>query len=183
MTDAKALSRLRQGDEEALGWLIERYSAYVGTIVQNILRDSMSQADVEEVTSDVFFALWRSSQQAEPLYLKGYLGRIARNMALKKLRERGQELPLEEDILVLEEDGPFQRAAQRERDAAVRRAVEALGEPDREIFLRHYYFGQTVTEIGARMGLGVSAVKSRLSRGREKLRRALTEVLEETGGD
>ena len=82
MTDAKALSRLRQGDEEALGWLIERYSAYVGTIVQNILRDSMSQADVEEVTSDVFFALWRSSQQAEPLYLKGYLGRIARNMAL-----------------------------------------------------------------------------------------------------
>ena len=72
MTDAKALALLQKGSQQALEWFIDRYSAYVGTIVNNILQDSMGQADVEEVTADVFVTLWKSAAKLLPLNLKGF---------------------------------------------------------------------------------------------------------------
>ena len=56
----------------------------------------------------------------------------------------------------------------------VRLAVTRLGEPDREIFLRHYYYAQTVTEIGRIMGLNESTIKTKLRRGRMRLKELLT---------
>ena len=56
----------------------------------------------------------------------------------------------------------------------VRRAVETLPDGDREVFLRHYYYAQTVREIAAAMDLKESTVKTRLRRGREKLKAMLT---------
>ena len=49
-----------------------------------------------------------------------------------------------------------------------------MGPPDTEIFLRHYYYCQSVETVAREMKLGLSAVKMRLKRGREKLRSALT---------
>ena len=70
---------------------------------------------------------------------------------------------------------PEQAAERRERDEAVRSAVEELDPADRELFLRFYYLGQTVEEIAAVTGRNPSTLKSRLRRGREKLKRDLTE--------
>lgn len=182
MTESNALSGLQKGDQESLGWLIDKYSAYVGAIVHNIIGGSMSQADVEEVTADVFFALWRNAGKVLPPHLKGYLGRIARNAALKKLRERGQELPLEEDILILDGDSLLEQLEKKERDALVRQTVLSMTQPDREIFLRFYYYCQTVPVIAEKMGLNPSTVKSRLKRGREKLRQSLIGIESMTGG-
>ena len=85
LTDAEALALLKTNDQQALEWFIDRYSSYVGTIVNNILQKSMSRADVEEVTSDVFVTLWKSSERLIPLNIKGYLSRVARSLALHKL--------------------------------------------------------------------------------------------------
>ena len=70
---------------------------------------------------------------------------------------------------------PEQAAERRERDETVRSAVEAMEPGDRELFLRFYYLGQTVEEIAAVTGRNPSTLKSRLRRGREKLKRDLTE--------
>ena len=182
MTDAKALEKLQTGDQQALEWFIDRYSAYVGTIVNSILQDSMSRADVEEVTADVFITLWKSAGKLLPLNLKAYLGRVARNLALQKLRVRTQELPLDEEILVLEEDSLIEKLDQEERDRIVREAVFAMPQPDREIFLRFYYYCQTVPVIAEKMDMNPSTVKTRLKRGREKLREHLTGLKSLTGG-
>lgn len=173
MTEVKALSAMREGDQEALGWIIERYSAYVGAIVANIIGESMGRSDVEEVCSDVFLALWQNAGRVLPLHLKGYLGRVARNMALKKLRQQKRELPLEDDILILEEDSLFERLAEKDRAALVRKALLSLSEADREIFLRYYYREESVRQIADRTGLKPNTVKTRLMRGREKLRQSL----------
>ena len=69
---------------------------------------------------------------------------------------------------------PVTLTEQAEERKNVRRAVEGLGEPDREIFLRHYYYAQTVTEIGQSMDLNVSTVKTKLRRGRQRLKEMLT---------
>ncbi|MBQ6973971.1 MAG: hypothetical protein IJQ17_04020 [Oscillospiraceae bacterium] len=49
MHDAKALQRLQRGDEDALAWLMDRYTPYVHTVVCHIMGQYMSQADMEEV--------------------------------------------------------------------------------------------------------------------------------------
>ena len=174
MTEAKALAQLQSGDQRALEWFIERYSKYVGAVVSSVLQGSMSQSDVEEVAADVFVTLWKSAATLVPLNLKGYLSRVARSLALRKLRERTQELPLEEDILVFEEDSLIDRLDREARDRLVREAVLSLPQPDREIFLRFYYYCQSVAVIAEKMRMNPSTVKTRLRRGREKLRQQLT---------
>ena len=70
MTDSKALKLLQAGNQQALEWFIDRYSCYVGTIVNSVLQGSMSQADVEEVTADVFVTLWKNAERLIPLNIK-----------------------------------------------------------------------------------------------------------------
>ncbi len=174
MTDAKALTQLQSGDQQALEWFIDRYGNYVGTIVNSILLDRMSHEDVEEVTADVFVAFWKSAENLLPLNLKGYLSRAARSLALRKLREKTQDLVLEEDILFVEEDSLIEKLDQEERDRLVREAVLSMTQPDQEIFLRHYYYCQSIAVIAENMKMNPSTIKTRLKRGREKLRQHLT---------
>ena len=183
MTDSKALKLLQAGNQQALEWFIDRYSSYVGTIVNSVLQDSMSQADVEEVTADVFVTLWKNSERLFPLNIKGYLSRVSRSLAMRKLRERKQEISLDDDILILEEDSLFEKLDRQLRDELVRQAVLSMTQPDREIFLRFYYYCQSISVIAEKMGMNQSTVKTRLKRGREKLRQHLTVIKTEIGGD
>lgn len=108
---------------------------------------------------------------------RAYLGSIARNQAKKKLRKQGLSLELEENILTIETANPEQELVQREQRKLVNQSILAMGHPDREIFLRHYYYGQTIPVICRQMHLTPSAVKSRLKRGREKLKATLIQNL------
>ena len=119
-------------------------------------------------------ALWRSAARIEPGGARAYLGGIARNRARDALRAHRLELPLEDDVLSLPSPGPDEAAAERELIERTRAAVDAMPEPDREIFLRHYYYGQGVAETAAALNMNVNTVKTRLRRGRERLRAELT---------
>lgn len=175
MEEKTLLRRIKQGDTAALEQVIEESSTYIASIVRQIIGTSMTMQDVEEVTADVFFALWQQAEQVKPGHLKGYLGAIARHKALNKLRELGQTVELEEDVLLPEEHQPDRLYTEKEQKTMVEAALMEMGQPDREIFLRHYYYCQSVAEIGKRMGMNLSTVKSRLSRGRKKLKKQLLE--------
>ena len=183
LKEAEALALLKTSDEEALEWFIDRYSAYVGTVVNNILKGSMSHEDVEEVVSDVFVTLWRSASKLYPLNLKGYLSRVARSLSMQKLRERVAELPLDEDILILDDDSLFDRLEKEDQDQEIRKAVYSLPQPDKEIFLRFYYYCQSVSVIAEQMKMNQSTIKTRLRRGRDRLRIQLSNIKEIKGGD
>lgn len=175
MTDELILRKIRRGDPSGLEELMDRYIPYVSAVVWNILRNAMSKEDAEEVVSDVFLAAWEQAGKIRPGAAKAWLGAVARNKAKNKLRQRGCELPLEEDILELSGDeGPECRMTREEEARLVREAVDSLGEPDREVFLRHYFFAQTVQEICLTMDMNESTVKTKLRRGRGKLKTILT---------
>ena len=174
MNEAKALALLKKGNEEALEWFIDKYSAYVGTVVSNILQSSMSHEDIEEVTSDVFVTLWQSAEKLYPLNLKGYLSRVARSLSMQKLRDKAIELPLDEDILILDDDSEFDRLAREDQDEMVRKAVYAMPQADKEIFLRFYFYCQSVSVIANEMQMNPSTIKTKLRRGRERLRLILS---------
>lgn len=175
MREEIILQKICAGDPAGLEALMERYIPYVSAVVWAVLRNSMPVEDGEEVVSDVFLAAWRQPSALRPGSVKSWLGAVARNKAKNRLRQMSRTLPLEEDALELPgPDDPPNDLERSEERRLVRQAVDALPDQDREIFLRHYYYAQTVQEIAQRMHLNESTVKTRLRRGRMKLKEFLT---------
>jgi len=173
MTDKAALRAIKNGDDTALSLLIDKYAAYVGTIIFNIVGEYMPREDIEESTSDVFLALWLNADKPRSGMLKAWLGAVARNKAKNKLRELRGSLPLDEDIIAHESTNPEVTLSEQEERELVYEAVLGMKQPDRDIFLRHYYGIERISQIADSMGMSESAVKVRLHRGREKLKIAL----------
>ncbi len=174
MEEAELLEALRRGSTDALEQIIARYGAYVFTVVRNRACGQLTQEDLEEIVSDVFVALWQRPDCVRTDCLKSWLGALARNKAVDRLRRITPLLPLDEDFLSL--NSPlWETLAQQERAALVHASLKSLGEPDREIFLRYYDLCESTAEIARRTGLSVAAVKARLCRGRQKLKQFLTE--------
>lgn len=174
MSDYFLLSRLRQHDPDALEKAIHQYAPYVSAVISKTLGQSRQQEDVEELVSDVFVLLWENAEKLrDDSSLKYWLAIVGRNAALRFLRGKKRELPLEENLLCQEEDSAFWALEKREQNSLLHRAVESLPPEDRDIFLRHYFWRQTVSDISREMDKKESTVKSRLKRGREKLRQLL----------
>lgn len=170
--DRKLLDTLRAREPQGLEEAIGRYSPYVAGVLRKVLGQLGTQEDLEELSSDVFVALWQSAEGLrEDSDLKLWLGVVARNRALKHLRALRLELPLEDAFLPGPEPTRFWE--RQEETQRVRQALLRLSPTDRDIFLRHYYWRQTVARIAEELGMNPSTVKSRLKRGREKLRNTL----------
>ena len=175
MREETILRKMRDRDPAGLEALMDRYLPYVSAVVWTILRGSMSAEDGEETASDVFLAAWEQAGELQPGRVKAWLGAVARHKAKNKLRRAGRTLPLEDDVLDIPGPGdPAGELDQAEERALVRRALFSLPEPEQEIFLRHYYYAQSVKEIAAALALNESTVKTKLRRGRFKLKELLT---------
>ncbi len=170
--DYEILVRLRERDQYALEMAIHRYSGYVAAVINKTLGPLGTPQDVEELASDAFVALWENAfKLRDNSDLKYWLAVVARNAALKRRRKLRYEEPLEDNMLPdTSPEGPWE---EREQSRMVRQAVDGLEPVDREVFLRHYFWRQTVVQIADEMGKKPSAIKSRLMRGREKLKKVL----------
>lgn len=173
VVEHEALKKLKHKDEKALEWFIDRYAAYVNTIIYNIIGLSASAADIEEVSSDVFFTLWVNAKNISPGKVKAYLGGVARNKAKEHARKTGTGVSLEDDVILISEENLEQAFEEREQARFIREAILAMKDPEREIFLRHYYYYQPITEISKEMGINASTVKMKLHRGRKVLKEKL----------
>lgn len=173
MTEQTALVRIKEGDEAGLRWIIQQYTAYVGSIVWGITGGRITQQDVEEITADVFMVLWRNRTRPRDGKLKGYLATIARNRAIDYLRKVKQEQPLEYDALEIAVDGPEGEILVQEGVQILRSFLETMGAQDREIFVRHYYLGETALTIGQYLDMSPETVRQRLKRGRDFLRQQI----------
>lgn len=175
MTEELLLSRLQKGDSRALNTIMTQYGPYVQTIAANITIPPLQPEDVEEVSSDVFLALWNHAGDVEAGRLKAWLAAVTRNTAKNKLRSRRLALPLEDDYFILDVPDVEDALLEQELQRLTREAVAALPEPEHCIFVRHYFLYQKTDEIAQAMGLNASTVRSKLLRGREKLKEYLTE--------
>ena len=175
MRESMILQNIKAGDPSGLKALMERYVPYISVIVWNILRDAMSPQDAEEVVSDVFLAAWEQAADLKAGHVKGWLGTVARNKAKNKLRQMGRTISLEENSVDIPAPNDLSEAMEQDEERRlVRQAVDALPPEDKEIFLRHYYYAQSIKEISDHMALNESTIKTKLRRGRMKLKEALT---------
>lgn len=168
MTEEELVKALRKGNTAAFEELIRRYIRYVSSIVGRIIGGDPH--DCEELTYDVFLAAWKDRDKLTADKLKGWLGTVARNKAFNLLKARRETLPLEDDIIIIEDS----EAEQLDTALLIEQALSQLEPQQRELFVRHYWYGQTINEAANDMGLNLSTAKTWLSRGREKLKEILT---------
>lgn len=169
MDDKKLLHAMQNGSKAALEMLMDRYSGYVYRIIENQGRGMLSPEDVEELTADVFVKLWQKSTSLKGDALRSWLGTVARNGTIDRMRKNGGTIPLEEPYLSVP-DNLWKNLQAEERTALVRDALNTLMPQDREIFFRYYNLCQSMKDIAAEMQLGLPAVKMRLHRGRKQLK-------------
>lgn len=172
-TEENLIWDLKKGSTKALRELIVQYAPFVSSVIARILGGR--KEDTEELCQDVFVALWDNREKAEEGKVKAYLAKIARNKAFSFLRKNHEELPLEDDILIFDGENIQLGAEQKELAAIVNAALYSLDTAQRELFVRHYYYGQTVREAAEIMNINDSTAKSWLKRGRDKLKEVLTE--------
>ena len=169
MKDRELTRLLQAHPEEGLEAAMLEYAPLVKGILCRIL--PQNPCDREECMADVFVALWRNAAKLEAARtpLRPWLAVAARNRAIdcyNALRRR-ETVTLDDGL------GEFDRATTEAADL-VGALVAAMTPPDRDIFLRKYYLLQSGKEIAAALGMSVESVNTRLSRGRDRLRRELT---------
>lgn len=173
MADNVIIQKIKAGEEQGLTMLMERYGSYVAAIVCNLSHEALRVEDVEEIAADVFLAVWNSGAKLrENCTLRPYLAQIARNTTLSRLRQNKPALiPLEEDVLMLSgTGGPDELTVKREKAEIINEVVGQFSEPDREIFIRFYFFGQPVRAIARKLAVNPSTVKTKLHRCRKKIK-------------
>lgn len=174
MEEQSLLRRLRRRDQRALEQLLREYGAYVASVARGRSRGLLAEEDLEEIVSDVFVALWTHAGELHPGHIRQWLGSVARNKTVDRLRRYDLSVPLEDAVLPVE-DTLWDQIAQKERETLVADALRRLEPKDQEIFFRYYDLCETAQEISEKMGMNPSTVRTRLSRGRERLRQILCE--------
>lgn len=172
--DERLIHNIRQKRRGALEKVIDLYTPYVGTIIYNVIGSAMSKEDMEEVVSDTFVSLWCNADKFDVNKgcLRTYLGTMARNLAKNKLAKQTVNAELNENIAAAHSE-PYIKVERDEERTAMIRAINELGEPDSEIFMRYYYYDEKISYISRLMSLPGNTVKTKLARGRRKLKEIL----------
>jgi RNA polymerase sigma-70 factor (ECF subfamily) len=173
------LNEAGAGDQAAFLELYERYREPIFRFAYRLLG---SVEIAEDVTHDCFLSLIRKPENYRPerASLKTYLYAAARNLALKHFRSQGRETGLDE---VAEEPndsprrGPLRRLLDEELAALVRDAIFSLPPLQREALILFEYEGLSLNEVAEIAGTDAGAIKARLYRAREGLRRTLRPYL------
>lgn len=174
MQDKEIVRLLKSGKVRGLEALMNKYAAYVGTIIRRIVLPALSESDVEELSADVFTAVWRNPTSVTADNVKSYLAAAARNKALSRLRTLKEWQPLEDEFITAE--GDIENETDKRLLAeALSASMELLESSDREILVETYYYCRPLKETAANLGITETAAKTRLFRARSRLKKILTE--------
>lgn len=173
MEDRHIVALFLRRAETAIAAVAKKYGARLTALAQNILRD---RRDAEEAVSDTYLALWNTIPPQKPDPLSAYSFRICRNTSLNKyrantalMRNAAYDLSLEELADSIPDTAMEQHLTARELGRAIDAFLTKQSRDTRVIFLRRYWFGDSVKDIADALGMKESAVSARLSRTRSAL--------------
>lgn len=158
--------RLTSGEPGALE---DCYRA-LGPLVTSYLARYVPRADIEDVLQRVFYEVWRSHERFDPSQsLRAWVLGIARKRAIDHLRKRRDTVVSMDSLReIAGEDG---REITERYDWAdeVRAALSRLPTAQQQVIAMAYYEGYTQTEIASRLDIALGTVKTRTSRGLQRL--------------
>ena len=173
MDDSQILALYFIRDEAAISETETKYGRLCTHIARNILDNP---EDAEECVQDTYLALWDAIPPAQPENFSAFVCRIARNLSLKKLEYRSAAkrnaeicIPLSELEAIL----PAPNTESEELGSLISTFLRTEKELPRKIFLRRYWFFDSVSEIAGQFSCSENKVKSILFRTRNRLRNYL----------
>ena len=174
MKDEELLLLLRSSPQKGLEAVIRQYTPYVMKIARVRLESICGFEDMEEAVSDVFLKFFSAGQSNGFAFesVRGCLSIIAGRHGVDVFRrqtKRPETVPLDDmtEFAAVPEPQPD------ERHSAIAKAVDSLGEPDRTIFMRKYFYGQRTADIARDLDMKENTVDKRVERGLARLRKIL----------
>lgn len=173
----QTLQRARSGDLAAFNELV---LAYQGLVYNLCLRQLGQQQAAEDAAQETFISAWRNLHSLRGAF-RPWLLRIAANACTDELRRRGRRPSSSLDVALEagapepqdEEPSPETAALHGELRREVEEALQALPEEQRLAVILSDLQGFDYAEIAAVMKTSLGTVKSRISRGRARLREVL----------
>ena len=163
-------------DEAALDQVKQKYGRSLHKVAYNILSNNH---DAEECVNDTLHRAWEAIPPKRPEFFGAYLSKITRNLSLKRWRAAGAtkrgggqaDLMLSE----LEQAIPQPRTTEDQFEygqtvSAINQYLRGMDKDARVIFVRRYFFGDSIQDISRRFMASESKVKSMLFRARQKLK-------------
>ena len=177
MNDERLITAIKNRSEAAIDEVITKYSKLLWSVAGAVLNNIGSTQDVEECVADTFIYLWEHPEKynSQRGKLKTWLSIVARTRAANRCRELAKRntVPFG-DTDFIDQLGIVDPLLEAETRRALLAAVNALGEPDREILIRRYYYDQKPKEIALALDISVKQVDNRLYQTKLKLRESLS---------
>ena len=181
MDDGKIIGLLYERNEKGLAEIQSKYGRELLALAERI---TGSREDAEEVVNDTLSAVWASIPPAFPDPLSSYVLRIVRNLSCKRVRFRNAEkrksgIVSYEEIIDELADSIASDGDGNVDEGIITQAVNELlakeSPQNRTIFMRRYFYADSVKHISSLTGMTRAAVTLRLSRMRGRLHDLLTE--------
>jgi RNA polymerase sigma-70 factor, ECF subfamily len=183
VTDEHLMSRLHQGDHEAIAALFRRYSSAIYRVGKKMLRDS---GEADDLVQEVFLYVYRRFELFDPSKgpARSWIFQIAYTQALLR-RRKLQSIGLYSSVIAGDlRDAESNSNLHAEYDETVeglfgrsgwRKIVEDLTEDQRETLRLHFFEGYTFAEIAKKLGQSYANIRNHHYRGLQKLRGHLVE--------
>ncbi len=168
-------------NDQAIRATSEKYGHYCKTIAKNILNN---EEDAEECVNDTYLNAWNSMPSHWPEQLVTFLGKITRNLSFNKYKHDhaekrgGGEITLVLDELtdcVSDVDNVEQMFDRQELVITINSFVRSLSSEKRNIFVRRYWYADSISDIASDYGMLQGTVSKTLERTRKQLKAYLTE--------
>jgi len=179
--DSKIIELLFAREEEGIRHMDDTYGRRLFALAERIVKNDQ---DAEESVSDTYMKAWDTIPPQKPKHLFAYLAKICRNFALKKMdwkaaaKRNAEVVSLTREMETCIPDGSRDRELEsRELGRILDAFLRTLSDENQMVFLRRYWYVDTIAEIAARYGISEGAVQMRLIRTRSKL----AEYLEKEG--
>ncbi len=179
MDDSKIVELYLARDEEAIKETSDKFGSRLRSLANSIVKDRQT---AEECENDTYIKAWNSIPPHEPRnYLFAFLCKITRHISLNICRDRSRlkrsaficELSTEMEQCILSPDDTACRIDDMVFKEALNSFLGTLDEEKRNIFLRRYWYLDSVADISKRFSLSESKVKTTLFRCRNGLRKYL----------
>ncbi len=173
MDDCKKIKDYIKNNELDLEKIINKYSPYIVTIINNMAKDILNNEDKEEIVSEVFFILWNNTSKLDiNKHLSSYIAGITRNVVRQYLRKIKVNVDISdyENILYSYDKIDFLENSMEEINR-IEKKLESIKEIDKKVFLDFYYSSKSIKDIAREQKISQFSVKQRLYRIRNKIKK------------
>ena len=174
MNDKKEIESYIINEKLDLDKIVDDYTPYLRTVIQNMVNNNLPEEDKEEIILDTFFVLWKRYEENYSIKsLSSYMSGIARNLIREKLKSLKYTIDIDQCDNLIEFSKLDIYSQEREDIKELQDRIKGLKEVDMKIINMFYYSEKSIKDIATELKISEVNVKTKLHRIRKKIKQEL----------